>query len=414
MYGDDVMAPSSERSCNAVTRTIAVKALILCTFRRWAWRLWLISSRGRKRVNIRRAAMLTQWLVITVSILLAPANSESAEESIQSTETRDRQIFVDSAGRRVSVPKQIERVYAAGPPASIILYTLAPEKLIGWNRRLRADEKAFLPEQYGDLPVLGRLTGRGNTANVEVILKARPDIIFDYGSVTPTYVSLADRVQKQIGIPYILVDGAFTNTAKTYRLLGDLLGEKQRAESLAVYAEETLETLSALLARIPYDRRPRVYYGRRPAGLETGLGGSINVEILELVGAINVAAEGAGRGGLASLSIEQILKWNPEIVLTLNKRFFASVFSDPLWQNVEAVRRGRVYLAPNLPFGWFDRPPSVNRLIGVKWLTAVLYPEHVKSDLRQITREFYRLFYHIDLDDKRLSQLLQNAMRTAP
>lgn len=316
--------------------------------------------------------------------------------------------FVDSTGRHITVPTRIERVYAAGPPAAIILYTLAPDKLIGWNRAPRATEKALMPPRYAELPTLGRLTGRGNTANVEVILKARPDVILDYGSITPTYISLAERVQEQTGIPYLLLDGAFGKTAATYRLLGELVGSTERAERLASYAESTFAQVSALRQRTGA-RSPRVYYGRGPGGLETGLGGSINVEILELVGAVNVAAEGAGQGGLATVSIEQILKWDPEVVLTLDQHFYDSIFADPFWRNVDAVKQGRVYLAPSSPFGWFDRPPSVNRLIGVKWLMSVLYPSQVSIDLRQTTHDFYRQFYHINLDSRQLDSLLERA-----
>lgn len=320
-------------------------------------------------------------------------------------------IFVDSSDRQVAVPERIERVYAAGPPAAIMLYTLAPQKLIGWTRSPTAAEKLLMPARYAELPALGRLTGRGNTANVEVVLKARPDIIFDYGSLRRTYVSLADRVQEQTGVPYVLMDGAFLNSAQTYRQLGELLGSQERAEQLASYAEHTFARVATVLRKVPADRRPRVYYGRGPDGLETGLGGSINVEILELVGAVNVAAEGAGRGGLVSVSIEQVLKWNPEVVLTLDRNFFESVYGSPLWENVDAVKRHRVHLAPTLPFGWFDRPPSVNRLIGVQWLLAVLYPEYADIDLRQTTRDFYRLFYHFNLSDQQLDQLLVGALR---
>lgn len=318
--------------------------------------------------------------------------------------------FVDSAQRRVEVPEKIERVFAAGPPAAIILYTLAPQKLIGWNRGLTREELAFVPLRYRELPELGRLTGRGNTANVEVVLKAQPDVILDYGSLRRTFVSLADRVQEQTGVPYVLLDGGFANIPEVYRLLGRLTGNAPRAVQLAAYAERTTAEIAALLARVPSEHRPRVYYGRGPDGLETGLGGSINVELLELAGAVNVAAEGGERGGLATVSMEQILKWNPEIILTLNSDFYDLARADPLWRGVAAVRHGRVYLAPSLPFGWFDRPPSVNRLIGVKWLLSVLYPRHITIDLRKEAREFYRLFYHIDLSEPQLNELLQRAL----
>jgi iron complex transport system substrate-binding protein len=124
-----------------------------------------------------------------------------------------RRAVVDGAGRRVEVPASVRRVFAAGGPASIFLYTLAPDTLLGWTRQPTPEERSWLPARYADLPALGRLTGRGNTANVEVVLAARPDVVLDVGSVGPTYVSLADRVQEQIKVPYILLDGSLSATS---------------------------------------------------------------------------------------------------------------------------------------------------------------------------------------------------------
>jgi iron complex transport system substrate-binding protein len=236
----------------------------------------------------------------------------------------------DSAGRRVEIPVRISRVLAAGPPASILLYTLAPEKMIGWVRTPSPAEKAYLNESVRELPEYGRLTGRGGTANLENVLKFQPDLIIDTGSTGGTYVSLADNVQEQTKIPYLLLDGRLEKTPEIYRLLGDLIDAKDRAEQLASYAEETLSGLKRRIASLPERERPRVYYGRGSNGLESGLAGSINMEVLERVGAINVAAA-AGTGSLSKISIEQVLAWNPDVILVLDPAFYASVRTDPLW-----------------------------------------------------------------------------------
>jgi iron complex transport system substrate-binding protein len=314
----------------------------------------------------------------------------------------------DSAGRRVEIPQTVSKVLAAGPPASILLYTLAPEKMVGWVRTPSPAEKEFLLASVRDLPEYGRLTGRGGTANIENVLKFAPDLILDVGSVGGTYVSLANNVQEQTKIPYILLDGAFAKTPEMYRLLGDLLGVKERAEQLARYADETLNTLTARVASIPQAERPRVYYGRGVNGLETGLAGSINMEVLEKVGAVNVAGA-AGTGGITKVSVEQVLAWNPDVILALDPAFYRSVATDPLWASVKAVRDKRIYLAPNLPYGWFDAPPGVNRLIGVRWLMSLLYPKQFPEDLRTVTRDFYKLFYQVDLTQQQLDGLLASA-----
>jgi iron complex transport system substrate-binding protein len=352
-----------------------------------------------------RGLALAMLVCVTWTGAARPAYAAPSGPTPTHGQTRE---FVDSAGRHVMLPHTVHRVFAAGPPAAILLYTLAPEKLLGWTRPLATAAHEYILPADRDLPVLGRLAGRGNTANLEAVLRARPDVIVDYGAMAPTYVSLANRAQAQTGIPYVLIDGSFDNIPTAYRLLGKMLGESARAQRLAHHAENTRREVARLRAQLPPGARPRVYYGRGPDGLVTGLRGSINVEALSVVGAVNVAAA-AGKGGLREVSMEQVLAWDPGVILTLNPHFFHRVHRDPLWRGVRAVRDHRVYLAPDLPFGWFDRPPSVNRLMGVKWLLAVLYPRHAPQKLQQATREFYSLFYHVKLNDRQLHQLLENA-----
>jgi iron complex transport system substrate-binding protein len=309
----------------------------------------------------------------------------------------------DSAGRSVPVPARVERVFPAGPPAAIMQYTLAPQLLLGWTRPNSAPEREFLLPDIGSRPQLGRITGRGNTANLESVIALKPDLILDVGYVDPTYVSLADRVAQQTGIPYALLDGSFQGTAPAYRLLGELIGRRQDAEVLARYAEQTVATIAGRIAAVPKERRPRIYFARGPRGLETGLGGSITIETIELL-AQNVAEE--TRGGLANVSIEQVLVWNPEVIVTIDREFAAHVYDDPAWATIAAVRARRVHLSPGLPFGWIDFPPSVNRLIGLWWLAKILYPDMFPEDLRQLTREFYQTFYHVSVTDQQIDRVL--------
>lgn len=316
--------------------------------------------------------------------------------------------FTDSAGRQVEVPDKIERIMTAGPPASVLIYTLAPEKLAGWVREPSDREKPFLLPAARSLPTYGRLTGKGGTANMEAVLAAKPDIIIDVGTINDTYISLADKVQKQTGIPYVLIDGSFAKTAETFRLVGDLIGVHDRAEQLASYSETTLNGLQAGIAKIAADKRPHVYYGRGPEGLETGLAGSINLEVLDMVGAANVAAS-AGDGGLTNVSLEQVLQWNPDTIIAADGKFAATARSDSRWAGIKAVQDGRIVVAPALPFGWFDSPPGANRLIGVRWLEHVLYPEQFTSDLRSDVRDFFKLFYQVEVTDKQLDALLADA-----
>jgi iron complex transport system substrate-binding protein len=322
--------------------------------------------------------------------LVAPRGAHAATET-------------DAAGRVVAAPPNVTRVFPAGPPAAILLYTLAPDLLIGWPRANRPEECLYMLPEICKRPEVGRITGRGNTANLETVLALKPDLILDVGSTSATFVSLADRVQEQTNIPYALLDGRFDGIAKSYRSLGRLIGRVDDAEKLARYAEDTLKAILGRVDAIASSARPRVYYARGPRGLATGLGGSINVETIELISR-NVAGETPG--GLANVSIEQVLVWNPDVIVTIDQEFAATVRTDPSWASVKAVRDNRVHLSPKMPFGWVDFPPGVNRLIGLWWLAKILYPDRFPEDLRMLTQEFYSRFYHVTPTDAQIDHVL--------
>lgn len=340
-----------------------------------------------------------RFVLIILALLALPAHARTV---------------TDSAGRVVEVPDEITTVFAAGPPASVLVYVLRPETLAGWPRALRPEERAYIAERYRDLPETGRLTGRGGEANLERVLGIKPDLIVDFGSVRDTYIDLANRVQDQTGIPYLLIDGRFDNTGQALRILGDALGVPERGEVLAQDVAARFARLDALLAEVPEDARPRVYLARGPEGLETGMKGSINTEIIERAGGRNVAEDGGATKGLVNASMEQVIVANPDTIVTWDRNFFAAVQEDPMWQGIDAVSRGRVYLSPTAPFGWIDRPPSLNRMMGLHWMAGLLYPDRWPGDLRNDTRAFYKLYYHVDLSDDDLERLLEWAEGRPP
>src|SRR5580704_16931844 len=135
----------------------------------------------------------------------------------------------DATGRAIAIPDKVERIFAAGPPAAIVLYAFAPELLLGWTKSPEPAQCAFLGAGACDKPEVGRLTGRGNTTNLEVLLQLKPDLILDVGTINDTYISLASRVQAQTGIPYVLLDGRFDATASLYRKLGEFTHRPDQA-----------------------------------------------------------------------------------------------------------------------------------------------------------------------------------------
>ncbi len=171
--------------------------------------------------------------------------------------------------------------------------------------------------------------------------------------------SLADRVQQQTGIPYLLLDGAFDRMPRVAAPLGDAArrDEARGDASRATPRRHCRDVDAPRRARARASKRPRVYYARGPRGLETGLAGSINIESIERLGARNVAAA-TGRGGLVQVSLEQVLALEPRGRSSRSIRTSTpSRARDPLWRGRRAVAAGRVYCRRSQPFGWIDFPP---------------------------------------------------------
>jgi len=316
--------------------------------------------------------------------------------------------LTDSVGRRVTVPDRVARVMAAGPPASILLYALAPDAMVGWVPQPPVEAKPFLLPAVRELPASPRLTARGGDApDTERIAALKPDLIVDFGSVGANYVALAEKVRASAHISYALIDGAIEKSPAALRLAGELLGRRERAVELAAYAEQSLAKVDAVLAAA--GPRPKVYVACGPDGLLTAVRGSGLTEIVERAGAINVADGKAERGGALSPSLEQIGASNPDIVIAFDRAAYQAIRTQPAWQKLAAVSSKRVFAAPTLPWGWLGEPPSVNRLIGLRWMLSVLHPKEAAMDLRAEARGFHRLFYGVTPGDAELSALLEGA-----
>ncbi len=316
------------------------------------------------------------------------------------------QAFSIKSFGKLPEPQNIHRVLSAGPVADILLLSLAPEKLLGISTRPLSDlQKPFFNTTIQDLPLTGRFAGRGSTASLEQIVALKPDLIIDVGNITPTYVSTAERVQQQTKIPYVLMNGSLAQTPEQLSQLGALLGVAERGNSLAAYANKVLERTHNIAKQQTESSQLKIYSARGADGLETGLGGSIHTEVLDWIGAKNVASS-AGDDIISRVSMEQLMVWQPDVIIAMDQHFYQDIYNNPLWQRLPAVKNKRVYLAPKLPFGWLDQPPSINRLLGVTWLAHVLYPDLLpKDEYTQAIYEYYSRFYQYDLSAETLNNI---------
>jgi iron complex transport system substrate-binding protein len=342
------------------------------------------------------------------------AGAETAQDAVAPPEgaaPQEREI-TDMAGRTMTVPLEIESVFSTGPAAAIYLYTLVPDKLLGWNYGLNDIEKSIILEQYHDLPNFGQ----GDAVNYEAVIAAGPTIALNVTSINDGSIDASDALAEQLGVPVVMVSSDLLDAPAVYRFMGELFGVEEQAEALAAYAEETFNAISSL--DIPNEEKVRIYYGNGEDSLETAPAGSSHGQIIDLVNAVNVADLELGDGSRVQISAEQLLAWDPDVIIVngepkadmTGSAAAEAILADPLFATLKAVQNGAVYGTPNAPFSWVDRPPGPNRIVGMRWLSGLIYPEYLDYDVDGAVREFFQLFYHVELTDEQLTQLYNGTL----
>jgi iron complex transport system substrate-binding protein len=264
----------------------------------------------------------------------------------------------DATGRAVQVPDRIAHVLPAGPPAAVLLAAIAPDLMLGWASPLSDDARALLPPPAAKLPQVPRLTGREDV--IDKVEALHPDLILDYGTVSPRYADLARETQQRTGIPTLLLDGSLSEIPHAFRLLGSILHRPDRAETLATLAEALLALPAAQAAH------PRVVYARGADGLTVAAPGTDVTAVFARLGWQVLAPD--GQGAFRTASIDTIGRLDPDILIFSDPAMHDRVMHVAAWRSVKAVREGHVFVAPSLPFGWVEEPPSINRLLGLAWL----------------------------------------------
>ena len=354
---------------------------------------------------IRKEAFLPAILGL-VFLLLGPVRACAVDAGSEGA----YRTITDMDGRTVRIPANIAKVLSVSPPPTTFVYMLAPEKLAGWLGAQPKGGMAYIPKGYRDKPVFN--WGRGNV-NVEAYLAAKPDIVF-IGSESGTDPTNITILQEKFGtIPLVCVDNTrnATGYSATLRFMGGVLGVSDRAEKLIAYYEGVLKEVKTKVDALPPEKRVRVYYAEGSNGLSTDPSGSVHSQLIDVCGGVNVASCAVNTGsGMTQVTMESVLAWQPQVILTTEANFARQAPNDESWRRIPAVVNRRIYVTPSQPFNWFDRPPGVNRIVGIPWTAHVLYPELFPEDwCKRKVREFYELFYHYTLTDKELSDLMNGS-----
>ncbi len=346
-------------------------------------------------------------LLLILLVLLMPLSSIIARpqgEVAEAPPAPSVRVFTDSVGRSVEFSQPITSVAVSGPLAQITVFAIAPEKLVGLSSRWTREAERYIHKTYYDLPELGQLYGGKGQLNLETLLSSGAQVVIDVGEPKATIREDMDSLQKQTGIPFVHITGTLATMDDAYRKLGELLEMPDEAEALATFIRRVYDRAVEISGNV---EKRSLLYCLGDQGLNVIAKGSFHAELIDLLGDNQaVVASPSSRGTGNEVDMEQLYLWNPEVIIFDAGSVYNAVSSDPMWRKLDAIRAGRYYEVPFGPYNWMGSPPSVQRYLGMLWLTKILYPEAATYDLHAETAEYFRLFYHSELTERQFDELM--------
>jgi iron complex transport system substrate-binding protein len=318
--------------------------------------------------------------------------------------------FTDSTGRTLDLPARITKVAPSGALAQMFLLAIAPDLICAVSSAYTPSQAPFVPAYLMDLPVVGQFYGAQNL-NPEEIARIGPDVIIDVGEPKDTIATDMNAISEAIAIPAVHITATFRSTPQAFRDLGALLGREEQGERLARFCEKALAQAEEIMGKAGGNKKD-VLYCLGPGGLNVLPAGTFHTEILDWMANNKAVVDNpSSRGSGNEANLEQILLWDPELILFGPDSVYGSVAGDPTWGQLRAVRTNNYYEVPQGPYNWMGSPPSINRYLGMLWLGKLLYPEYAGYDLYDEAAEYYRLFYGKELTREQFRVLTANSIR---
>lgn len=357
--------------------------------------------------NVKRLLALVLTLVMSLS-LFACGQKQQEDKTDDGAQTETTRVFTDSCGREVTVPADIQKIAVSGPLAQMVVFAIAPDKMVGVANAWDESAKTYFDAKYLELPLLGQLYGGKGELNLETLLAAAPDVVIDVGEPKDSMAEDLDALQEQTGIPFVHIDAYLASMDDTYAMLGDLLAMPNEAQGLADYCRYAYDKVKAIADSV---EKVDLLYITGEEGLNVIAKGSYHAEVIDMLcNNLAVVDEPSSKGTGNEVDMEQILNWNPAAVIFAPGSIYSTVADNENWQTIPAIKDGRYYEVPMGPYNWMGFPPSVQRILGMQWMAKVLYPDAADYDMYETTQTYFQLFYHCDLTAEQYAALTAHSL----
>ncbi len=302
----------------------------------------------------------------------------------------------DALGRTVKVKEPVKRIDS--------LYSMIPQFLYLLDAGNVYYSGTLFGKNFYELldHNLPSKIARGRNANVEEILKDAPQVVLC------AYWQANERVVKQLeslGVPVVCTKlESVEDIEKTVLMLGKILQKEKKASNVLNYYTETVKNVKS---RLKITSKPSVlilYYSGRHHSFRTFGGDMFQSKLVGLAGGKVVSFQLSGK---KDINVEQILKWDPSVILIIQygrsaEKIKESILKNSIWNEIDAVKHGKVYVVPNDGENWID--PCPKWPLGLYWLAKILHPKDFANvNIEKLAGEFYLNFFNVKISKVHIS-----------
>lgn len=339
----------------------------------------------------------------------APAAEGSADQGGHAPK-QEEWTFEDQGGNTVTVSVPVRRMVVMQHHSLDMLAQLgAQDKVVGTEKNWEGDLGAYMRDVFpgiDDVPTPGDLTDW----NVEALAALKPDVVIAASQAN------ADAMKQvsDLGIPVVMVslrgegkqeeaqnprlsdaDAAYTEGCRwAIETLGKLVGADQKAADIWKMCLDSRAIVDEAIGRMDDADRVRVFVANTK-DQTYGNDKYVGCQLLR-AGAVNVAA--ADIQGYKPYTFEMLAAWDPEVIIVQDryKDVYDAITTDAKYQELSAVKNGKVLLAPYWTKPW-GNPDTDSIALGELWLANQFYPGKVDADtVRDYAERFYRDFYGVE------------------
>ncbi len=355
--------------------------------------------KNKSKVLLSTVLILTMVMSLMMGCTSKPTNSEptvnkGAEEIEPKTKT-----IIDSVGREVEIPTKIEKVVTVGPVGVLncFVFTMGEGNTIanGLPPRFAKSKNWKYHSIFNPAIATNPVVEDGNAVSMETLIEINPDIVLTMDEKT------ADDIWNK-GMNAIVLNWKNPEDVKeAVNLLGQIYNKPERAEEYSKYFDRTLAKVKDTASKISEEKRVRV--------LNTSLGSLSQPHVIaewwiEEAGGISVTG-GIERKQRLEFSLEQLLEWNPEVMIVSSQDDKELAYSDERFKDLEAVKNKRIYVTPSFGHVWANR--TMEQPLTVLWAAKLFYPEEFKDiNMNEELKLFSEKFFSYKLSDEESKEIL--------